>query len=284
MQQAAGMSRPEGPIAALQAQRQDYARAWQVTSAYFADEGHYDWMAEQLAGFRHVLEIGCGAGYSSEVLCTAGHSLVALDENPECVRRAAERLRAAGHDAQTVLRGRVALRENGRYAINYAKIPHGTARTGLVLEADAMHDERLQQWFAAGPKFDAVACWLTGTHHGRGGNVHVQSLNLANAGMLRQALQRKTYELAALVLRAGGRLNIIDRMQLPDSPALLAQLEANHARLAQGTGLRVTSIATRPYREPAQEGQTMMVVSREADTRIFDARRLALVSVVAEKF
>jgi SAM-dependent methyltransferase len=278
------MSRPEAQpadsLSALHRYRQDYASAWQITSGFFDTEGHYDWMAGQLAGCERVLEIGCGSGYSSAALCRAGHMLVALDENPECVRRTAARLREGGFVAQEVTRGRVVARQNG-YAINYAKLPHTLPRTGLVLEADAMHDTRLHAWLEAGPRFDAVACWLIGTHHARGFNVCIQNLNITSAGMLRQVMQRKTYMLAASVLRESGRLNIIDRMQHPDSPALIAELEASHARLAQGTGLRIISIAVRPYREPETEGQTVMVASR--NSAVLDASRLALVSIVAEK-
>lgn len=263
-------------LAGLSRQRADYARGWSATSSFFAAEGHYAWMAEQLAGSRRVLEIGCGVGFSSAALCAAGHELVALDENPACVRATCARLREAGVPARPLLRGRPVAGRDGRYAIRYLPMPADAPPAGLVVEGDAMNDGTLLAWLVNGPCFDGMACWLVGTHHARGQNLCLEGLGITSAAGLRLALHRQVYALAGRVLRPGGRLSIIDRMQKPATAALEAEIAASHARLAHGTGMRPQAPAYRCYREP--ETGTKMTA-----TGGFDSTRLALVSVTSLK-
>jgi protein-L-isoaspartate(D-aspartate) O-methyltransferase len=62
----------------------------------------------QNAGLRagdHVLDVGCGTGYSSAVLAHIGASVVALEEDPDLARRAEAALATAGAGQVTVVTG-----------------------------------------------------------------------------------------------------------------------------------------------------------------------------------
>ena len=49
-----------------------YAKQWNVSAEYFYEKGYYTWMAEKLADYNVVLEIGCGTGYRTLALIEKG--------------------------------------------------------------------------------------------------------------------------------------------------------------------------------------------------------------------
>ena len=44
-------------------------------------------MANKHEGHEIVLEIGCGTGYSTLALVESGYKVIAVDKNPECMKR-----------------------------------------------------------------------------------------------------------------------------------------------------------------------------------------------------
>jgi protein-L-isoaspartate(D-aspartate) O-methyltransferase len=64
--------------------------------------------AAQLDGDEHVLDVGCGLGYSSAILARLAGSVVALEEDAELARQAKQVLAANGADNVTVVTGALA--------------------------------------------------------------------------------------------------------------------------------------------------------------------------------
>ena len=61
--------------------------------------------AAEIGAGDHVLDVGCGTGYSSAVLARLADSVVALEEEPVLARQAAENLRMIGAGNVTVVTG-----------------------------------------------------------------------------------------------------------------------------------------------------------------------------------
>jgi protein-L-isoaspartate(D-aspartate) O-methyltransferase len=61
--------------------------------------------AAQIGGSDHVLDVGCGTGYSSAVLARLAGSVVALEENASLARKAQEALAKAGAASVVVATG-----------------------------------------------------------------------------------------------------------------------------------------------------------------------------------
>ncbi|MDR0529275.1 MAG: class I SAM-dependent methyltransferase [Zoogloeaceae bacterium] len=69
----------------------DFLARWEEEGKAHQAYGDYDWMADRLPpDVTTVLEIGCGAGYSTLALLKKGYSVLALDNREECLSRAAE--------------------------------------------------------------------------------------------------------------------------------------------------------------------------------------------------
>jgi protein-L-isoaspartate(D-aspartate) O-methyltransferase len=64
--------------------------------------------ALQLRGDEHVLDVGCGLGYSSAILARLADSVVALEDDPALARQARAALAATGCVAVTVATGSLA--------------------------------------------------------------------------------------------------------------------------------------------------------------------------------
>lgn len=45
-----------------------YSEQWDISAQYFYNKGYYSWMADKLTGYKNVLEVGCGTGYSTLAL------------------------------------------------------------------------------------------------------------------------------------------------------------------------------------------------------------------------
>ena len=82
----------------LDIDRQAYAQQWSTgNAAQLEHGGHYAWMAGFLDDYHKVLEIGTGDGRGTLALLKQGHIVVGVDENPRCLKLAADRLKEGGY-------------------------------------------------------------------------------------------------------------------------------------------------------------------------------------------
>ena len=139
-----------------------YSEAWATNAAHYESQGVYALLANQLAEageIRRVLDIGCGRGHGLAALSDAlqlDAQIIGIDENPECLAAAAERL---GVDAlpQNIRRSQNEILPNGYHISTYAQEPpvHQGSITLLQTDVIAQDDAFEQLLDAAGP-FDAV--------------------------------------------------------------------------------------------------------------------------------
>ena len=110
-----------------------YATQWNESAKYFYETKRYQWMSEKLVEYDIVLEIGCGTGYSTLALVEAGHTVIAVDKNLECLEKAKALVEQQG-------------------------------KLGKVcfLEGDIAEDG-FRKFLSEKCKFDVVICWNIGT-------------------------------------------------------------------------------------------------------------------------
>lgn len=121
-------------------------------------------------------------------------------------------------------------------------------------------DSELVRWlYSVGP-FDAVVCWLIGTH-----KLDAEIATSPSAYRLR--VQNATYELASKLLSPGGMLHVVDRGTVPSSEVSREEtrqlLWETHCEQATVTDLTVSQdIEFFPYEMLAEGEGTKMVFQR----------------------
>ncbi len=265
--------------------RKKYTKEWDITSSFFDAEGHYAWMSGQMTNYDHILEIGCGVGYSTLSLLKDGHSVVSVEENPECINLTKELLEKNGFSVTTIQRERIISKGEEKYKILYSDINLNDVESSdaLLIEGDALKDKKLTQWLSKNKKYDGVVCWLLGTHSYRGHNTCMDLFQISNSSDHRLLVQNMVYELADIILRSKGVLNIIDRAQLPDTKELREDLINSHKEQASVTDLIVNELTHREYKESEKDGATQMVVRLSAESKGFNPNKTALTSITSVK-
>jgi SAM-dependent methyltransferase len=174
--------------------------------------GHYRWMAEKIAGQARVLEIGCGDGRSTLELLRQGHTVVSIDENHECLHLASRRLEHAGYTPRTdIERGSGASGHGPAYELMFGPIAPEAANIETHLihgDVGRNRDPELERWLKSSERFDAVICWLVGTHKWRRYNTRSSFEKESDYGL---DVQNYVYELAARVLKPRGWVSSLAR-------------------------------------------------------------------------
>ena len=115
--------------------QKSYAELWNQSSEFFYSKGYYSWMLEPLSDRNIILEIGCGCGYSTLSLLEAGHRVLAVDKNPECIDIAYNLTKEKGFENEV-------------------------AYLELDVSGPGVAEELVQNC-----QFDAVACWNMGSYY-----------------------------------------------------------------------------------------------------------------------
>lgn len=266
----------------LDKHRSEYAANWRANALKFTEDGHYAWMAGFVDGYDHVLEIGTGDGSSTLELLRRGHRIVSIDENPACLQMAAENLRASGYEVSHLKR-ETRKELNKSYSISYQTIEGVPAGQCVLVEGDINNDPHLLQWLYARPAFDAVVCWLIGSHSARKSNDKILNAPVESSGDYRLYVQNAVYVLADRVLRPGGLLQIVDRGELLRNEALRLDALNSHRDQASVTSLVVAEeITQRTYEDP-QGTAIQNVITVGLSGRLPDVVQLALSSILAHK-
>ncbi|TQF09912.1 class I SAM-dependent methyltransferase [Myxococcus llanfairpwllgwyngyllgogerychwyrndrobwllllantysiliogogogochensis] len=273
-------------VQGLAFERERYAKAWsQTDAASFARGGHYAWMASFVAGHARVLEVGTGSGSGTIELLRAGHVVVSIDENPECLAIAQKRISEAGY-ASIIERRETVRQVDGGHEITYGPPRTSIPTLGaLLLEGDSLNDPLLCSWLQAQPQFDAVVCWLMGSHRARSFNA---ALGKWPAGEYRLHTQNRLYALSDSILRSGGILQIVDRAEMgaskEEEELFSRDWRSSHEEQARAfSTLRVEPVPpARPYDLPAKSG-VQMGMTLPLSGRVPSNDRSGLVSVIARK-
>lgn len=113
----------------------EYAEQWDVSAKFFYEQGYYAWMAQKIEKFHTIVEIGCGTGYSTLALLEAGHKVIAIEKNYDCIVKAKKLL------------------TDNRI----------TTDNVVFIEGDIAEDT-LRNSICSKFEFDAVLCWNTGSY------------------------------------------------------------------------------------------------------------------------
>lgn len=234
--------------------RAQYAREWGGGNAtHFQAHGHYAWMAGFLAGHPNVLEIGTGNGNGTRALLAAGHAVVGIDENPECLKLTEANISEAGFPVTREKREQIHPAGHG-YAIQY-RAPQSSppAHGALLLEGDILNDPALFDWVEKNGNISAVACWLIGTYYERSYNSAVTQLAITNPESYRMTVHKTLCNMAARLLPFGGILHFVDRGDLPQTEDARQRLLSYYTAQGNGTPLLLTSLSCIPYQEPSPD-------------------------------
>lgn len=249
----------------LKSFRKAYIKSWGINSEGHLAQGHYSWMAERVKGFPRTLEIGCGVGHSTLALLQQGHTVVCVEENPQCIAATRKRLADEGFCVEVIARETPVSLDENAYRLIYSEIPEAPEADCLLIEGDALNDPALEAWLERQPKFDAVACWLLGTHDARGHNAAVDLALMPTAYEHRIFVQNRVYEIADRILRSGGVLSVIDRAQTPTTQDMVEKLLQHHREQASVTSLVVQPVEYTPHVESEQQGAMRMMTTNPLD-------------------
>jgi len=266
----------------------EYAENWSDNQAQqFEEEGHYDWMASFLDGYHKILEVGTGDGRAIASCTRKGHRIVSIDENLACLDLAEEILAKKGIAFKRINREKLnILGEDHR--ITYSPLePELSGEEIIIIEGDVVNDPNLEFWLKEFGPFDAVICWLMGTHSSRSMNIAIDNSRINSSGNYRLYIQNKVYVLADKLLRSDGILNIVDRHALPENllllPSLYEGIMRSHEDQASVTSLEVIGVKLREYEEPSSNEAIQMVITPGLLGTMENMDRTSFVSITSKK-
>jgi SAM-dependent methyltransferase len=261
--------------------RYGYEKQWKTNATNLEEQGAYNWMAEQLSEIspKRIFDIGCGEGNGLVALVRAfkPDSLLSVDENPECIRAAEERLVSEGIEVRTTLRGLDT--PVGEHSHRLDFVPGRLLNLPGVnlIESDPLIDPELDAFLLKCEKFDAVTVWLMGSHLSRfAGCENLQELKIESAAEYRRVMHKASYRFAARFLKSGGRLQIVDRIGSLEADAVEGLLTMHREYAAEAGEMEVVSYAHRDYVEAASSKAITLA------SRVQGTKPSALISVIAE--
>lgn len=236
----------------LDDRRATYAASWTTTyAAAFEAGGHYGWMADAIpvSEYPRILEVGTGDGRPAALLLSRGHDLVSIDENIGCLWTASERLTSEGFEPCLLDRveGRRIVGDHYQEAFRTVDLVGLRTLRAVLVEGNILIDVGLHDALAAAGPFDAITCWLMGTHEAVHRNAYLRNIKTDELNY-RIQVQRTLCELAGRLLRPGGILHFVDRGVRSDDEAADILTE-DYGKRAEGTQLRLEELAFRHYVE-----------------------------------
>lgn len=262
-------------------ERRQYAKEWEITSNHLAETGCYKWMAEKFGTSGFVLEIGCGNGLSTIELIRKGNTVVAIEENTACLRRAKQAIEKAGYRVLSLARGKVRGGGPRQHEIIYEEVICSALHDFdvVLVEGNFLKDQKLFEFLHRTAPFDGIVCWLIGTHSGMAFNSCIDLNETPSPMHYRLKVQNFIYETAEDLLKPTGVLHIVDRGQTPTSQVLIEDFLSSHKDQASVTSIVPTDFDHRPYEEPDHENATKMVVTIPVRGCLESVTGLSLLSV-----
>ncbi len=206
--------------------KSQYLEQWKETSSFFETNDCYKWMSGTLAKYikspRRILDIGCGAGEGIvSLLKQFGCQIICLEENDRCMKLTEKRIKSEGYDIQCIERIESNLDNASQYALSYANYYRKDALKNINLDSkvliiqsdlyDYQEDDELYDLISS-LQFDAVTCWLLGTHPLHLLNENIQDIAKGDWFLARYYAQQISCIMANSILRSGGIFNIVDRL------------------------------------------------------------------------
>ncbi len=243
-------------------------------------------MAQQLRPLepKRILDIGCGSGEGLLALLSAfSPTIIALEENADCIRHSCDVVAAAGYEIEPIYRLGYLEHQDGSHDIHFDQTRIVASRQVTLVHADTLVDDpEMLRFLEASAPFDAVTVWLIGTYMMRRTCRNIANLRIADANEYRLRVQNRVYRWADRLLRPGGWLQVVDRGEPPSTKSLLDDMFNSHRDQAKPTNLEVFDVSYREYTEPTNRG-IRMVVSPGTSGRMVDLTTLAMLSILSRK-
>ena len=77
--------------------KKEYAKSWEKDSIIMNSNKLYDWMSSNIENYKNILEIGCGAGYSTLNLLRKGHNVTCIEFNKNFIDKTKRLLNENGY-------------------------------------------------------------------------------------------------------------------------------------------------------------------------------------------
>lgn len=233
-----------------------YARDWATNADAYGRQGLYDALARDLVadgGVARVLDIGCGLGHGlaalAEVLPEGGRLIVGTDENPDCLRGAAERLGIdPSHPALSRLTARVL--PSTAYNVSIRSGPLPPPADLVLVQSDLMIDDpQLDGWLGRAGAFDAVTLWFTGFHKARSFLKVIDRLRITGDADHRAEMENRIVDLGGRCLRVGGFVQFATRAFGHNAEAQREELRTAWEDYLSDKPFSIHRITAIPYEE-----------------------------------
>jgi SAM-dependent methyltransferase len=270
---------------AIDVAHQIYALEWSVNADHYAVQGLYHALATELAAagqVHRVLDLGCGAGQGLEALSavlTGGDRFIAgVDENPDCLDAAAQRLGLA----PSAVAGRRVRSQLGLklYDAVPEKAPIAVQGDRVLVQADVLTpDPALEAWLRAAGPFDAITLWFTGGHKARSETKVAQRIGAQGDEDFRWAIEDRIMEIALRYLKPGGLIQIVTRAA-GDPEIWRRETEAQRREAIAAYPVDLVSVEAFPYEEPSS---AHAIVMAGAGSSQVPGQRMALSTLLRAK-
>jgi SAM-dependent methyltransferase len=263
-----------------------YINEWLKDSNYFYEQGYYNWMANCLfekINPQMVLDIGCGNGNGIIELLKNGNikNIITIEENESCINLASRNIEEKGIDAKKIIRNDpVFIRE--QYANKYSEIIDFDPSRVTIIQGDIFRDENLKDYIKR-LKFDAVTCWLLGTHESINNNSDYINAGVQDNKTFRLLVQNCIYELSDIILNKDGFLQIVDRGEIPYNEEIMEQYLGCHKEQASVTSLKVAEDIKFLEYKPLDNGIRMIKASIDLNGRKSAPIGTAFISILSKK-
>ena len=273
----------------LWAARVDYSRKWAKNATNLDSQNCYDWMTSLLipCGPSRIFDIGCGAGSGLVALLRKfpKAKIVSVDENPECINSAKQRLTSNGTHVNVIQRLKDKSTGPRSHKLDIESGNLALSKGVDLIESDILIDEELIDFLETQPKFDAITIWLIGSHRLRFNECDNLEGIIKSAPEYRRFVQKTAYLLADRILRSGGVLHIIDRGSPPSSELLKNRIMDSHRDHSIFTDGRMipTSLDFRSYSEPNTNDSIRLIESKPSSKPAEAMNASAIISVISVK-
>ncbi|RFC64374.1 hypothetical protein DYI37_08625 [Fulvimarina endophytica] len=237
----------------LDVSQREYARRWEGNASFYEAQGLYGHLSAHILKFgraRRVIDVGCGRGQGLvDLRKLTGETglLVGIDENPHCLRAAAQLLHLtspATRIVRTPAHGRA-------YDVQMVSGMLPQMAPVVLVQADMLRpDLEFEDWIGTLAPFDAVTLWFSGVHPARQYDKFIQELSVDSDSNHRMANDLAAMDLAGSVLRVGGLLQIVSRGTTNDESRLIDETTNTMQSLTQHGPFDVVDVELHRYQEP----------------------------------
>ena len=272
----------------VQASEENYINKWEKSATNFESSGCYKWMIDQIKyiGPKRILEIGCGDGTALKNIIREIDPLfiVSLEDNNECIRVAAKKLSKDNiGNVKIYKRYKKEMLSNDMFNDSVVESELKLDSKINIIEANVIFDTGIIEFLKTQEKFDLVVVWLIGTHTMQKNCQNLTEYEIKTVNQYRLHVQNKVYEMADVLLRKGGVLQVVDRSEIPDKKELTDDLINSHKEQASVTTLEVLGLKYYEYKELEEKGKMGLKITVPDTGRIPNLEKTCVISVVSEK-